>query len=73
MKDLCGKWNVLLRYRTAYHASGNGIVKRYLKAIKHMAEESGNIPEAAVFWYNLSLKEDLDSILVPSDSIFKYK
>lgn len=41
IKDLCGKWNVLLRYRPAYRAVGNGIVEQNDRTIKRVAERSG--------------------------------
>ena len=63
---LCDKWNVKTTYRCAYRPSGNGVVERCHRTIKSMAAKSGGDPLDMVFWYNVSPKNGLEELSVPS-------
>ena len=66
-------WNIEPWYRSAYRASGNGIVERHHRTIKSMAEKSNVNPVQAVFWYNVSPKRGQDPESVPQKGVHSYE
>jgi hypothetical protein len=73
IKQLCEKWTVTRLFRTAYRASGNGIVERNHRTIKCMAERSGITPIEALFWYNITPRRSAEVSSAPYKSLFTYE
>lgn len=48
----CRDWGVKVIYRSAYRASGNGIIERHHRTIKRTAARTGSSVLNAVYWYN---------------------
>lgn len=69
---VCRKWDINVRYRCAYRASGNAIVERIHRTIKRMAARSGGNVLDMAYWYNVAPKERMVVSSVPSECLFSY-
>ena len=66
-------WDIQMRFWSAYVLPGNGIVERSHHAIKCIAARSqGSIMEA-VYWDNITLKDDITASTAPANSLHMYK
>ena len=61
------------RYRCAYEASGNGIVERSHRSIKTMVERSHFSVEEAIYWYNVTPKDDCTESTAPAARVYRYR
>jgi len=66
------EWCVNVHYRNAYRPSGNGIVERIHRTVKHIAARSKCSILKATYWYNVSPKSLTDTASVPSNQLFQY-
>ena len=73
MTQFMERWRVTPWFRTAYRASGNGVVERHHRTIKRIAERAEISPIEAVYWYNISPKSGQDGRTVPQAAVFSYQ
>ena len=67
------RWALRIRFRCAYVASGNGVAERCHRSVKRIAARKHcTIPEA-VYWYNVTPKDDVDSATAPANKLYNYK
>jgi len=66
-------WGVRIRFRCAYVPSGNGIVERSHRTIKRIAARTECSIMEAVYWYNLTPKNDTTASTAPSNIIYTYR
>ena len=71
-REMCGKWNVDLRYRCAYRPSGNGIVERVHRTIKRMAARTRADVLDMAYYYNISPRDGVKVESVPSNRMCRY-
>lgn len=72
-RNLLEVWNVAVRYRCANEASGNGVVERNHRSIKTMVERSQSTVEDAVYWYNVTPKDDCSESTAPGTRVYRYQ
>ena len=61
-----------MRFRCAYIPAGNGIVERSHRTIKHIATRTWCSVMEAVYWYNVTLKDDASASTAPANLIYSY-
>ena len=67
LKTFLDEWRVRLRFRYAYVPSGNGIIEQCYRTVKRIAaRKQCTIPEA-VYWYNVTPKDDVSSDTAPAN------
>ena len=71
MTALMTKWNIVLRFRAAYEAGGNGIVERMHRTIKVMVARSGCSVAEAVHRYNHVPRSREDDDSTPASRRFR--
>ncbi|CAM1312990.1 Uncharacterised protein r2_g2342 [Pycnogonum litorale] len=72
-KEFSTKWGVRIRFRCAYVAAGNGIAERCHRTVKRIAARKQCSMEEAVYWYNMSPKNDTDSSSAPANQLYAYR
>ena len=71
LKTFLDEWRVRLRFRCAYVPSGNGIIERCHRTVKRIAaRKQCTIPEA-VYWYNVTPKDDVSSATAPANMVYR--
>ena len=66
LKTFLDEWRVRLWFRCAYVPSGNGIIARIA------ARKQCTIP-VAVYWYNVTPKDDVSSATAPANMVYRYR
>ena len=66
------KWDVHLRFRCAYSPSGNGIVERSHRTVKTIATRKNCSILEAVYWQNVTPKDDVSPCTAPVDALHGY-
>ena len=73
LKTFLDEWRVRLRFRCAYVPSGNGIIERCHWTVKGIAARKRcTIPEA-VYWYNVTPKDNVSSATAPANMVYRYR
>ena len=73
LKTFLDAWRVRHRFRCAYIPSGNGIIRRCHRTVKRIAaRKQCTIPEA-VYWYNVTPKDDVSSVTSPANMVYWYR
>ena len=73
LKTFLNEWRVRLRFRCAYVPSGNSIIEQCYRTIKRIAtRKQCTIPEA-VYWYNVTPKDDISSATAPANMVYRYR
>ena len=67
------KWAMRVRFRGAYVASGNGIAERCHRSVKRIAARMGCPIAEAVYWYNVTPKDDVDPASAPANKLYSYE
>ena len=65
-------WGIQLRFWCAYVPSGNGIVERCHCTIKHIAARMWCSVMEALYWYNVTPKDDAMASIAPANAIYNY-
>ena len=65
-------WGIRIRFRCAYITAGNGIVERSHRTIKHIATRTRCSVMEAVYWYNVTPKDDVSASTAPANVIYSY-
>ena len=66
------RWGVRMRFRCAYVPAGNGIVERSHRTIKRIAARTRCSVMEAVYWYNVTPKDDASASTAPANIIYSY-
>ena len=66
-------WGIQLRFRCAYVPSGNGIVERCHRTIKRIATRTRCSVMEALYWYNVTPKDDATASTAPANAIYNYR
>ena len=66
------RWGVRMRFRCAYVPAGNGIVERSHHTIKRIAARTRCSVMEAVYWYNVTPKDDVSASTAPANIIYSY-
>ena len=61
-----------MRFRCAYVPAGNGIVERSHRTIKRIAARTRCSVMEAVYWYNVTPKDDASASTAPANLIYSY-
>ena len=64
------RWGVRMRFRCAYVPAGNGIVERSHRTIKRIAARTRCSVMEAVYWYNVTPKDDASASTAPANIIY---
>lgn len=67
------QWGMRMRFRCAHAASGNGIVERCHRTIKVIAARKGCTVAEAVYWHNISPRDDETHDSAPAEQLYRYK
>ena len=71
-RKFADSWGVRLRFRCAYVASGNGIIERNHRSVKTISTRKDCTVSEAVYWYNVTPKDDVSPSTVPADALHRY-
>ena len=72
LKTSLDEWRVRIRFRSAYVPSGNGSIERCHRTVKKITtRKQCTIPEA-VYWYNVTPKDDVSSATAPANMVYQY-
>ena len=63
-------WGIKLRFWCAYVPSGNGIVERCHRTIKRIAARTHCSVMEALYWYNVTPKDDAMASTAPANAIY---
>ena len=66
------RWGVRMRLQSAYVPAGNGIVERSHRTIKRIATRTRCLVMEAVYWYNVTPKDDVSASTAPANIIYSY-
>lgn len=66
------RWGVRTLFRCAYYPAGNSIVERCHRTVKCIAARSRCSISDAVYFYNVTPKDDVDEISSPANMIYNY-
>ena len=61
-----------LRFRCVYSLSGNGIVEQSHRTVKTIAARKNYSILEAVYWHNVSPKDDVSPCTAPADALHRY-
>ena len=65
-------WGIQLRFQCAYVPLGNGIVERCPRTIKRIAARMRCSIMEALYWYNVTPKDDTTASTAPANAIYNY-
>ena len=71
-QKLLSRWGVTAIFRCAYAPSGNGIVERSHRQIKRTAARSGCSIAEAVYWHNITPKDNISTQSAPANLLHRY-
>ncbi|CAM1330156.1 Uncharacterised protein r2_g3930 [Pycnogonum litorale] len=72
-RQFAERWGTRICFRCAYVASGNGIAERCHRTVKRIAARKQCTVAEAVYWYNVSPKNDKTSSTAPANQLYSYK
>ena len=70
--EFARNWDVHLRFRCAYSPSGNGVVERSHRTIKTIAARKNCSILEAVYWHNVTPKDNVSPCTAPADALHRY-
>ena len=66
-------WGVSLRFCCAYAPAGNGIAERCHRTVKRIAARMHCSIQEAVYWHNVTPKDDDSHLTAPANAIYRYE
>ena len=72
LKTFRDEWRARLRFRCAYVPSGNGIIKQCHRTVKRIAARKQCTILEAVYWYNVTPKDDVSSATAQANMVYQY-
>ena len=66
------RWGIWMRFQCAYILAGNGIVERSHRTIKRITTRTQSSVMGAVYWYNVTPKDDASASTAPANIIYSY-
>ena len=70
--EFARQWEVRVRFRCAYAASGNGVVERCHRTVKVIAARKGCSIGEAVYLYNVTPRDDHTESSAPANALYNY-
>ena len=70
--EFARRWNVNVRFRCAYAASGNGVVERCHRTVKVIAARKQCAISEAVYLYNMTPRDDCGEDTAPANVVYGY-
>ena len=70
--EFATRWNVRLRFRCAYVASGNGVAERCHRTVKVIAARKQCAISEAVYLYNVTPRDDCGEETAPANVLYQY-
>ena len=67
------RWGIHMRFRCAHVPSGNGITERCHRSVKRIAARKECTIQEAVYWYNVTPKDDVTPSTCPAAGIYRYE
>ena len=71
-RNFADSWSIRLQFWYANMPSGNGIIERNHRTVKTIAARKDCTVSEAVYWYNVTLKDDVSPSTTPADALHKY-
>ena len=71
-RKFADSWGIRLRFRCAYVPSGNGIIEWDHRTVKTIAARKDCTVSEAVYWYNVTPKDDVSPSTTPADALHRY-
>ena len=71
-REFARNWDMHLWFRCAYSPSGNGIVERSHRTVKTIATRKNCLILEAVYWHNITPKDDVSPCTGPADALHRY-
>ena len=71
-RKFADSWGIHLWFRCAYMPSGNGIIGRNHRTVKTIAARKDCTVSEAVYWYNVTPKDDVSSSTAPATALHRY-
>ena len=65
-------WGIHLQFWCAYVPCGNGIIKRNHRTVKIIAARKDCMVSEAVYWYNVTPKDNVSPPTAPGDALHRY-
>lgn len=72
LEDFLSEWGVRMRFHCARVPSGNGIVERCHRSVKQIAVRKQCTIMEAVYWYNVTPKDNVSLLTAPANLIHRY-
>ena len=72
-REFAEKWGIAMRFRSAHQPSGNGIAERCHRTVKRAVARSGCTVQEALYWYNLTPKDDMNAESAPANELYRYE
>ena len=72
-KNFLDEWGVRLWFRCAHVPSGNGIIERCHRTVKRIAARKQCAISEAVYWHNVTPKDDVSHTTAPANMIYRYR
>ena len=67
------EWWIHLRFRCTYAPAGNGIAERCHRTVKRIAARMRCSIQEAVYWYNITPRDDVSPSTAPANRIYRYE
>lgn len=67
------EWGFLIRLPCTYVPVGNGIVERCHRTLKRIEARKQCRVIEAVYWYNVTSKDDMSALSAPANMVYSYK
>ena len=72
-KAFAHEWGIHWRFCCAYTPAGNGIAERCHHTMKWIAARMRCPIQEAVYWYNITPRDDVSPSTAPANRIYRYK
>ena len=72
-EQFASKWDIVMRYRCAYVASGNGIIERCHRSVKVIAARMNCSIAEACYWYNVTPLDGSSRDSAPANCLYTYE
>lgn len=70
-EDFAKRWSIRMLFRCAHYPEGNGIAERSHRTVKRIAARSGCSVEEAVYWHNISPRDDTSAGCAPANQMYR--
>ena len=71
-RKFADSWGVCLQFQCAYVPNRNGIIEQNHRTVKTIAARKDCTKSEAVYWYNVTPRDDISLSTVPADALHRY-